>query len=278
MVNQPRTAAFFALLLLSCSIGSAWGDVEVKSGALWIQGVIDRAMADRFRDHLKPAMPIVLSSPGGDLGTAIRMSDAVHRFANPVVVKDRCYSACVLIFVMSPTRWMQPGSKIGIHGVGRPDASVDPEREQQIRGHWTRLYIAQIRRGSPALADALVQRDLMASFDRMTYLALPDLDTIDPGWAKKAPQDLVQALAVATGGPADGATTTTHFTQQERKPYALPAATMDRLDPASYRGWDALGGGITAAIVGPAMRAIGMKHAFDAERPVPCATVLHFCR
>lgn len=253
-------------------------------GALWLRGVIDRTTGVQFRDHLKPGMPIVLSSPGGDTGSAMRISEAVRQSGNPVLVKDRCYSACVLIFAMGRARWMLSGSRIGIHGVGRPDVPVDPERERQIRGYWTMLYLAQIRRGSPALAEAVVQRDMMGSFERMTYLTLTDLDAIDQGWARQAPQDIRLALAgvvhsAAARAPSPAPTAAaTRAEPAEQKPPASSAAVIDRLDPASYRGWDALGGGITAAIVGPAIRHLGTKHELDAARLVPCATVLRLCR
>ena len=114
--------------------------------ALFISGTIGPAAAGWFRDrldeaHLVAGDTILMSSPGGDLNSAVIMGEIIRSrgSATAVGVADAsgrvrpsyCASACVLVYAGGKPRIGVEGSALGVHRFVTTGTVGDPIAEAQ---------------------------------------------------------------------------------------------------------------------------------------------------
>lgn len=89
-------------------------DVRVSGNHLYLTGGIDGSELARLRDVL-PANPqidtVVLTSPGGDIWTAMRMGELFADRRFKTAASGRCASACVIAFLGGVERTFATGAE-----------------------------------------------------------------------------------------------------------------------------------------------------------------------
>jgi hypothetical protein len=82
---------------------------------------------------------IVLDSPGGTLSEAARLTEVIRdrRWASLVVGGAECASACFLLYVAAPMRFIYPGALIGVHSVS--DGGTETFASQAFTTQMARL-------------------------------------------------------------------------------------------------------------------------------------------
>ena len=94
-------------------------------------GVIQPGAYEAFHTVVKRARPnlVVVSGPGGDLGTALRIASEVRRrgFDTAIPQGEYCASACVVIFLSGRTKYIAKGAKLGLHSASNLDGSHSRE-------------------------------------------------------------------------------------------------------------------------------------------------------
>ena len=130
--------------------------------ALAIRGTIGAAAASWLRDkidqaHLAPGDVILLSSPGGDVGQALIMGEAIRArgLTSAVATADAsgevrpayCASACVLVFAGGKTRYGIKSSALGVHRFVTTSPVHDSTAEAQqttgiILNYMTRMGVS----------------------------------------------------------------------------------------------------------------------------------------
>lgn len=96
-----------------------------------MSGVIQPGAYEAFRTVVTRARPnlVVVSGPGGDLGTALRIATEVRRrgFDTAIPQGEYCASACAVIFLSGRTRYIASGAKLGLHSASNLDGSHSAE-------------------------------------------------------------------------------------------------------------------------------------------------------
>jgi hypothetical protein len=144
--DQYISPSLTSLLIAKADLG---GSVQGRR-ALFISGTIGPAAASWFRDrldqaHLATGDLILLSSPGGDLNSAVIMGEIIRSrgLVTAVGVTDAsgkvrpgyCASACVLVYAGGKTRFGVEGSGFGVHRFVATRPMGDPVAEtQQVAG------------------------------------------------------------------------------------------------------------------------------------------------
>lgn len=86
---------------------------------VFVRGAITIGDADRFLDAISgiPRAMVALEGPGGLLSEALTIGAEIRTrdFATMVAPESGCYSACALIWISGPRRYMSPSSQIGFH-------------------------------------------------------------------------------------------------------------------------------------------------------------------
>jgi hypothetical protein len=139
-VIMRKLISFAALLLIA-----SWGDARAMSysvislqdgsTAVVAQGRIQGNETERLLSFLQAtssgSLPrtLILSSPGGDMVSALRLGATVRQLGlrtsvgaigldasgRPVLTSGLCGSACVLVLMAGVGRTVTPGSLIGVH-------------------------------------------------------------------------------------------------------------------------------------------------------------------
>ena len=94
-------------------------------------GVIQPGAYEAFHTVVSQANPnlVVVSGPGGDLGTALRIATEVRRrgFDTAIPQGEYCASACAVIFLSGRTKYISRGAKLGLHAASNLDGSHSRE-------------------------------------------------------------------------------------------------------------------------------------------------------
>jgi hypothetical protein len=94
-----------------------WG-VHADGYALRVTGPIDAGLFPAVEKALADTAVriVVLDSPGGDIGEAMRVAAMVRLRHLSTGVSRRCSSACTIIFAAGTDRILLPSGKLGFHG------------------------------------------------------------------------------------------------------------------------------------------------------------------
>jgi hypothetical protein len=151
-LSGPDAWAYWKDQYFSPSLTSSLTTVGALDGsgrrvpALVVRGRIGAAAASWLRErldeaHLGPGDLVLLSSPGGDLGQAMIMGEAIRARGLATAVgtvgssgkvgPSYCASACVLVFAGGKTRFGVEGSRLGVHRFVTSAPGPDPVAETQ---------------------------------------------------------------------------------------------------------------------------------------------------
>jgi hypothetical protein len=140
---------------------------EDGSAALVARGQIGRDEAERFAAALQAAQArgvvprtLLISSPGGNLGSALVLGQTLRRLGMQTVVGSvaqapdgqraltagGCHSACVMVLMAGVDRSVLPGSRVGVHS---PQVVVVAEGQGYRLDESTNRFIVQ--RSEPLL-------------------------------------------------------------------------------------------------------------------------------
>lgn len=77
-----------------------------------------------------------LRSKGGVITAALDMAAVIVDFSIDTLVKDRCASACTLVFLAGENRTLQPGGRLGFHSTSWPRENIKEfyEKNKSSRG------------------------------------------------------------------------------------------------------------------------------------------------
>jgi hypothetical protein len=138
-MRKPACLAILSLLLAAPEAGAmSYGLLPFEDGsaALVAQGQIGRDESARFAAALQAAQArgvvprtLLISSPGGNLGSALELGQALRRLGMQTVVGSvgqapdgqraltagGCHSACVMVLMAGVGRSVLPGSRVGVH-------------------------------------------------------------------------------------------------------------------------------------------------------------------
>jgi hypothetical protein len=138
-MRKPACLALLALLLAAPEAGAmSYGLLPFEDGsaALVAQGQIGRDESARFAAALRAAQArgvvprtLLISSPGGNLGSALQLGQALRRLGMQTMVGSvaqapdgqraltggGCHSACVMVLMAGVGRSVLPGSRVGVH-------------------------------------------------------------------------------------------------------------------------------------------------------------------
>lgn len=136
-------AALLAITSVSDAAAMSYGLISLPDGsnAIVAQGRIEGNETGRLLSIMQAnaggATPrtLILSSPGGNMVSALHLGEAVRRLGlrtsvgsisvnsagQPVLTRGACGSACVFVLMGGVSRTMRPGSLIGVHS---PQISV----------------------------------------------------------------------------------------------------------------------------------------------------------
>ena len=161
-----RKLISFVALLLIASWGDAtamsYGVISLQDGstAVVAQGRIQGNETERLLSFLQASssgsLPrtLILSSPGGDMVSALRLGATVRQLGlrtsvgaigldasgRPVLTPGLCGSACVLVLMAGVGRTVTPGSLIGVHS---PQVSLVSRGRSYLVDPATSQYVIQ---------------------------------------------------------------------------------------------------------------------------------------
>lgn len=126
-------STLLGILAVAITAAAAPGRVLARdSGAvIAMTGVIQPGAYEVFYTVVSRANPnlVVVSGPGGDLATALRIATEVRRrgFDTAVPPGEYCASACAVIFLSGRTKYIARGAKVGLHSASNLDGSFSRE-------------------------------------------------------------------------------------------------------------------------------------------------------
>lgn len=119
-------------------------DVRQVGNAVRFDGRIDQPSVDEFLRLIRdPAIRrLVIRSPGGVVGAALQMGEAVHERGMDVEVEGACFSSCAnYIFPAGRRKQMSSPTAVGWHG----NMTHVVYRHQRGQETWTAEQLAQAR-------------------------------------------------------------------------------------------------------------------------------------
>lgn len=155
-MRKRSTWNVVAALCAALFAGTVHGPVLAREGdaVIAMSGVIHPGAYEVFYTVVNRADPnlVVLSGPGGDLGTALRIASEVRRrgFDTAIPQGEYCASACAVIFLSGRTKYVARGARLGLHSASNLDGSFSREGTQ-LMGR----FLAQV--GVPAGVIARMQ-------------------------------------------------------------------------------------------------------------------------
>ena len=167
-VSRPEAWAYWKDLYFSPSLTSSMTTIADLDGsarrvaALVVRGKIGPAAASWLRERLDEARlaagdTVLLSSPGGDLGQAIIMGEAIRSRGlttavgaldgSGAIVPSYCASACVFVYAGGKPRFGVEGSALGVHRFVSATPEPDPVAETQrttgvVLSYMTRMGVS----------------------------------------------------------------------------------------------------------------------------------------
>src|SRR3712207_3684863 len=124
---RRRLFSMLAMALCAAAFGSANAAPRDADAVIAMSGVIHPGAYEVFRTVVTRANPnlVVVSGPGGDLGTALRIATEVRRrgFDTAIPQGEYCASACAVIFLSGRTKYIARGAKVGLHSASNLDGS-----------------------------------------------------------------------------------------------------------------------------------------------------------
>jgi hypothetical protein len=93
--------------------------IREDGSALYVTGKIGEGLGDAVKESLsrnRAIRIVVLDSPGGKVGEAMRIAELVKLRHVSTGVNNRCASACTFIFAAGRERILLPPARLGFHG------------------------------------------------------------------------------------------------------------------------------------------------------------------
>ncbi|GAB2523638.1 hypothetical protein [Lysobacter humi (ex Lee et al. 2017)] len=128
MKHHLIKAALGALIAISSAMaaGSApasdLGDASVIADPAHRSVMVDGPIGPKFESHVQAMLRehpqtrwLVLRSPGGMRGPALRVAQLANRRGITVRIAGRCSSACALLWAAARSREMTTDSRVGLH-------------------------------------------------------------------------------------------------------------------------------------------------------------------
>ena len=111
-----------------------------------LNGRIDQSLVSEFsRISIVRHEILVLESPGGDVESALRIAEQVHKLDMSVVVPGLCASACAnYLFVAGAKKFVLPGGVVGFHGAPNRDSMIHysgPDDDRPVAVAAGRRYV-----------------------------------------------------------------------------------------------------------------------------------------
>lgn len=237
-MSSWRVSAFTfggaALLFLSAMPGAEAADFEIlrlpgyDNVIIMMTGEITEGDAQRFDDTVADIggahATLNVSGPGGLVNEALDIGAQVqeHRFATMVSAQTECYSACALIWLAGPRRYLAPDSVIGVHAAFRT-RDDDTAEESGVANARIGAFLNMV--GLP--------------LDAITYIttAPPDATLpITPAIARNLGIEVYEQHGMETVTP-DAAPTAHVLARQTAELAAISAQCSEllQLDPATVR-------------------------------------------
>jgi hypothetical protein len=131
-MRKPKCSILIAALVsasMACAVSSPAAARD--QAVIAMSGVIHPGAAAIFRTVVSRERPdlVVVSGPGGDLGTALQIAAEVRRrgFDTAIPRGEYCASACAVIFLSGRTKYAASGSRLGLHAASNLDGSYSRE-------------------------------------------------------------------------------------------------------------------------------------------------------
>jgi ATP-dependent protease ClpP protease subunit len=147
-------------VLASC----AWG-AGAKAATISFQEHVNAASMQRLRQSMQRAIDngargitLLLESDGGDLQEALQMAQFLRALRGQAhlttLTREGCGSSCTVLFAQGATRIASPRAEFYFHRVGVA-GNLPPAQLEEIRAHFARRWVTEIRAVDHALASEL---------------------------------------------------------------------------------------------------------------------------
>lgn len=109
-------------------------------GALQLTGTFDVGSAERFGAEIAArgeyVQRVVLDSPGGSVGDALRIGSLIHDkgLSTEVLAGALCASSCPIVFASGKSRIASKDAAIGVHQIYAAALSGDPQSALRVAG------------------------------------------------------------------------------------------------------------------------------------------------
>jgi ATP-dependent protease ClpP protease subunit len=119
--KRPKLFTFFLTFFLFLSFSSYAAKQSFFNGIISITGTIDNVDFETFQklldSHKGHVSQVYLNSPGGNIIAAVRIGGVIRnkKLHTVVIAKDRCASACGLIWLGGTQRTIEPTGSVGFH-------------------------------------------------------------------------------------------------------------------------------------------------------------------
>jgi hypothetical protein len=130
-MRTPFFSMFVAALCAATLLAARPGPAVGQESVIAMSGVIHPGADSIFRAAVSRSRPdlVILSGPGGDLGTALHIAAEVRRRGIDTAIPQGAYcaSACAVIFLSGRTKYISPGGMLGLHAASNLDGSFSRE-------------------------------------------------------------------------------------------------------------------------------------------------------
>ena len=103
--------------------------LQVGPDFVFIGGAMPRDLGAQLEAAVHPSVPlqrVVLSNAGGSIQAALETAEWLHdRGVRKAVVEGDCASACAVLALLMPERYLTPGAALGFHDLWGREANSD---------------------------------------------------------------------------------------------------------------------------------------------------------